>query len=207
LRRDSRDAHGLRCFGHHDPTTTAAAPLGGPKRDGDLDKLGPEQPGDAGIKHAAKVFAALPYVTVSADVIAARLLLFGPFVKALFLEVACMSSSASASATPGSRAGERGRPRLPRPQLPPSCRRQGNRPSKATERQGKTTARQPRRQPSRADVIAALARAGRPLSNEQLAAELGVTEGAASRIRKHEASQLSVERRVKELQISLAARH
>ncbi len=49
-----------------------------------------EQVDNAGLKHAAKVFAALPFVTAEPATIERALVLFTPFVKALFLEIACI---------------------------------------------------------------------------------------------------------------------
>ncbi|KAB2912763.1 MAG: hypothetical protein F9K29_17975 [Hyphomicrobiaceae bacterium] len=53
-----------------------------------LSNMKAEQVENADIKHAAKVFAALPFVTAEAPAIERALLLFFPFVKAMFLEIA-----------------------------------------------------------------------------------------------------------------------
>jgi uncharacterized membrane protein len=49
-----------------------------------------ERETDAGTRHAARVFASLPWVSVEPAAIEKALLLFTPFVKALFLEIATL---------------------------------------------------------------------------------------------------------------------
>ena len=55
---------------------------------GRLANMRGEQIENAGLKHAARVFAALPLVQSQPEAIERALLLFTPFVKALFLEIA-----------------------------------------------------------------------------------------------------------------------
>lgn len=205
LARECKSGRGTRCKGVEATVMVYEAAVKG--HQSDLAKLGPAQPEDAGVRHAAQVFAALPYVTAPADVIASQLLLFGPFVKALFLEVACIvflgiglghGRPAQGIATPG----------LPRTRLvaQPAIRIPSQLALPAPRLQSGLGADMERA------VLDALSRARRPLSNEELAGEVGVTPGAASKIRKRvernlrleSGRGLCVERDGRQLAISLA---
>lgn len=163
---------------------------------------------NAGLKHAAAVFAALPGVTASERTIERALTLFGPFVKAVFLEVATIVFL-------GLGLGHRARPEPPvrraepepeaiveiapepRPTPPPA-------PPKGPRKRKPRTVLPPNVIPlSRHPVVKALEEAGRPLSNRELARAMAVSDGEASKRWQEVAGVLDVCRQGKHLQLSL----
>ena len=125
-----------------------------------LRALPPEQTPNADVRAAAALFARLPFVSMSASAIEALLLLVFPFLQALFCEI---------GAIVGFSVGL-GHARVARVSKEPAV---------STE-----FPEERKRKPKLSDadlVRAALARAGRPVSNDELAALMGVTKGEASK--------------------------
>ena len=121
---------------------------------GRLANMKPQQVENPGMKHAAKVFAALPMVSTPAETIERTLLLFVPFAKALFLEAATVVFLGIGLGT--------------------------QKPLPATIR--KPLALPAPRKPSDAEaVLAALRSAGRPLTNDELAQALSISKGESSK--------------------------
>jgi hypothetical protein len=112
------------------------------------------------VRAAAALFARLPFVSMSASAIEALLLLVFPFLQALFCEI---------GAIVGFSVGL-GHARVSRVSKEPAV---------SIEFPGER-----KRKPKLSDadlVRAALARAGRPVSNDELASLMGVTKGEASK--------------------------
>jgi hypothetical protein len=131
-----------------------------------LRNLRPEQIANADLRAAAQLLSRLPLVTTTAEKTEALLQLFLPFMLSLFCEVGAIVGY---SVGLGHRTAM---PRIATPandqQLPPKL--------PATER------RQQLPRSSDAEmVLKALQRAGRPVSNAELATLLGVTPGEASK--------------------------
>lgn len=173
--------------------------------------LGPTLAEGGGVAHAAKVLAALPWVTTPAAEIEARLVLLLPFIAALLTELAAIVFGASAIgvspvrsdsaqtsfpvAAPAVPAGPRDEPpgggggrrvaadaeRLPAP---------GN-----VVRLQQPAARHP--------VIDALASVDGPVNVRGIARLMGVTDGEASRRWREVADQLRVERQGRDVWLSL----
>jgi hypothetical protein len=197
---------GPRCAGRTKLADAAASHV--EVLEGRLAKAKPRQIENAGLKHAAKVFAALPWVAAGEQAIERALILFGPFVKALFLEIATivfLGIGLGHEPRPMQRTGAimqrdelaslRAKFFAPDPPPAPS-------PPKG-----------PRRTPKRPDnvvafkakhpVITALEQAGRPVSNRELARLMQVSEGEASKRWQEVAGELLVCRQGKHLQLSL----
>lgn len=171
---------------------------------------------NAGIKHAAAVFAALPGVTAGEQTIERGLALFGPFIKALFLEVACIvflglglghrprpaSAPATAAPAPAAELVEiRERffdpepvPPAPAP-VPPKGPRRSRKRRQALGPNVVVFSKHP--------VVKALEDAGRPLTNRQLARAMAVSDGEASKRWQEVADQLDVCRQGKHRILSL----
>ncbi len=147
------------------------------------------------LRHAAKVFAALPMVTASEDHIFAQLVLFTPVMKAVFLELATLVFLGIALGHRAT-AGATSQGALPVTRLV----------SHPVARIPSQLALPAPRDPVEQLMIDALGKASRPLSNEELAATIGVTPGAASKIRARIGDRVRVERNGRELAISLAVR-
>lgn len=129
-----------------------------------LSNMRPAQVENAGLKHAAEVLAILPF-TGTAETIERNLSLLLPFARALFLEIGTivflsLGFSGVAHASPS----------FPK--------------TKEIESKAFTTYVLPARLPLLSEedmVLDALDRAGRPVSNEELAKLLGCSEGESSR--------------------------
>ncbi len=121
----------------------------------------PEQPSNPGLHHAAQVFAALPFAG-SAERIEHGLVLFSPFVKALFLEIATVVffGIGLGHRTVAARAGS------------VSCA-----PVTIFARRSLSTVVDN----DAATVVNALKTVREPVSNDELAALMSVTKGEASR--------------------------
>lgn len=120
----------------------------------------PEQPANPGLHHAAEVFAALPFAG-SAGAIEHGLVLFSPFIKALFLEVATVVFM-------GIGLGHRTSARVARVA---NCAPVTT--VVATVANSCDT--------DTVAVLSALRHIGRTVSNDEIAALMGVTKGEASR--------------------------
>lgn len=159
---------------------------------GRLANMKPQQIENPGQKHAAKVFAALPFVKMDASEIERGLVLFTPFAKALFLEIATIVFLGI------------GLGRRPVVQFLPlhsgfTFRKAGNRVE--FPRRERTTDEQL--------VLNALLRAGRALSNEELAREMGTSPAEASKRRQvcEASGVVKTEKSGKYLLISPATAH
>jgi hypothetical protein len=177
-----------------------------------LAKMKPRQVANAGLKHAAKVFATLPLVTADEAKIERWLVLFSPFVKALFLEVATLVFL-------GIGIGHQRRPQRPaateevhlaelrekffKPEqpTPPHGPRRTRKalPSNVVAFQRPALPRPESTHP----VIQALQQAGRPLSNRELARAMHVSQGESSKRWQEVAHLLNVCRDGKHLRLSL----
>jgi len=123
----------------------------------------PEQPANPGLHHAAEVFAALP-LAGSAASIERGLVLFSPFVKALFLEIATVVFMGI---------GLSGREQRPKREAEaPLEQKEPFQFHRRTLEPLSTDA---------ATVVRALQTVRRPVSNDELAALMSVTKGEASR--------------------------
>lgn len=131
-----------------------------------LAKLPAELPINTRLRVAAALFAALPYVTTPAAEIERRLAIIDPVLPALFLE---LGSIVFFSIGLG-----RGRQHRATPGVAPAH------PGKRTTPRLASASSRPRDDDSSA-VIAALALARRPVSNNELARLLGVSKGEASK--------------------------
>lgn len=172
---------------------------------------------NAGLKHAAAVFAALPGVTADERTIERGLTLFGPFIKALFLEVATIVFL-------GLGLGHRHRPAqepaatvsLPTAELVEIRERfftpdDEPRPTPPTGPPRGARKRPPRRVlppnviplPRAHPVIQALETANRPLTNRELARAMSVSDGEASKRWQEVAGHLDVCRQGKYRLLSL----
>ena len=127
-----------------------------------LRKQAPEQIANSDIRAAAELVARLPFVTASVVAVEALLQLAFPFLQSLFCEIGAVVGFAIGI---GHAATQSRRLPPPLPKFPPQ-------PTAATVSAPETDA---------ATVIAALAKAKRPLTNDELAAKLGVTKGEASK--------------------------
>jgi hypothetical protein len=134
----------------------------------ELRLMAPEQPENADIKHAAKVFAQLPWVTSTPQQIEELLVLFLPFFKASFSEVATIVFASIGL-------GHRRQPsRVSNPATVSAPETVAGR---------RTVARKPGKRSAGDEqaVRAALAKAGGKASNAELARLMGVSEGEASK--------------------------
>lgn len=147
-----------------------------------------------GYTHAARVIAALPGVTVNVDALEERLELLMPFLTVLITELGTIVFAHIGCAHAG--------------RVAPSAN--DNAPSQADTAQTSFPVPPPTNGgqtviPDDHPVVVALRRAQRPLSNDELAAEMGVTKGEASKRRDEVAGRLDVKRDGKFLRIALVA--
>ena len=126
----------------------------------------PEQIANGDIKHAANLFAQLPFVAAEARVIEATLLLLFPFIQSLFCEIAAIVGFSIALGHRKVKVIEASvvddKKALPIPE-------------KLSPLKIKTV------KDEAEEVIAALKKAGRPVSNEELAGLMAVSPGEASK--------------------------
>lgn len=166
---------------------------------GRLANMRGEQVADAGTKHAAKVFASLPWVTADAAAIERTLVLTTPFLKALFLEIATLvffgiglhrreATISQGIATAQGTTGET-HAALPLRSLPS----RSSFPRLALPSPKETH-----------PVIAALEAARRPVANFELADLMDCSPGEASKRCREVAEQLRVVRQGKRFAITLA---
>lgn len=126
----------------------------------------PEQIANADIKAAAMLIAKMPFATADASVIEAALMLFFPFAQALFCEIAAIVGFSIALGHRNIKVIEGGvvdRKVLPSPETVAPLKIRPVKPDEAEE------------------VIAALKKAKRPVSNAELAGLMAVSEGEASK--------------------------
>lgn len=168
------------------------------------------QPEQAGLAHAATVFATLPGVTAEAGTIERGLFLILPFIKALFLEVACIvflsiglghrvqPQAAEAETAPAELVAIRERFFDPEPAAPPP-------PSPPLRpRRKRRTALGPNVVAFGSHpVVKALEKVDRPVSNRELAKLMSVSDGEASKRWQEVVHALDVCRQGKQLQLSL----
>lgn len=193
---ECKSGEGTKCKGRTKLRTAAESHLG--VLEARLELSRPAQQENASQKHAAKLFAALPFVSASAEQIEGLLDLFVPFFKALFLELATIlflglgighGKRASVAAGGSVATGQA------------TFSASFSRPAIVGKRSfGKRSC-------GKDAVISALAAAGRPLSNGELAAAMRVSHGEASKRRKEIEHLLSTERRGKQVAVSLRQLH
>ncbi len=129
----------------------------------------PEQPSNPGLHHAAQVFAALPFAS-DAERIEHGLVLFTPFAKALFLEVATvifLGIGLGSTVRTGVAADPNRQQNDTTVECAPCPKPKLNRPHQQS--------------PTVATVVEALRTVSGPVTNDQLAKLLGVDKGEASR--------------------------
>lgn len=148
----------------------------------------PDQIANSDIRAAAELVAKLPFVGGDVDSVAATLLLVFPFLQALFCEVAAICGFSIG---------------LAHVRLPVASFQQVEIQRVSTEMRRKA------RTPDEQLVLDALSRAGRPLSNEELADELGCSTGEATKRRQvcEASGVIKTERAGKYLMISPATAH
>jgi hypothetical protein len=86
--KECSSGEGARCRGARSTASDAEARYSSATKA--LATAAPERRADAGLAHAARVFAAMPLVTADAAAIEVGLALLFPFAKACFMEVACI---------------------------------------------------------------------------------------------------------------------
>lgn len=170
------------------------------------------QPEQAGLAHAATVFATLPGVTAKAEGIERGLILLLPFIKALFLEVACIvflsiglghrrppaPAPAVVAETPAELVAIRERFFDPEPVAPPPPS-----PPPRPRRKRRTALGSNVVAFGSHPVVKALAKVDRPVSNRELAKLMSVSDGEASKRWQEVVHALDVCRQGKQLQLSL----
>lgn len=210
---ECQSGKGSKCDGKAYSVTTYEAAVSG--YDAKLDEIGPEKSANL-YAHAAKVFAALPWVTADADAIEEALTLILPYVLVAVVEIATLVFGGMAITHTHSTA-------------PAPTRTHSSEETAQTSfpdltevdprwfQPDPTPPRGPRKSPPKLPenvvalrahpVIRALeATGGSVSSNKELAELLGVSTGEASKMHQEVADQLDTERVGKELRISLRRR-
>lgn len=191
---------GKMCDGKSYSVRTYEAALAG--YDAKLAALGPAKVA-SGYRHAAEVLAALPFTTESADAIEARLTLVLPYLLVMVVEVATLTFSNMAighrlpAKAPTSQPTFASNPTAPQP---PKGGRKIKRISPAKVPANVVSFAGKR------EAIAALEKAGRPISNRELANLMGVTDGEASKRVRELGDLVEVRRNGKALSIGLRQR-
>lgn len=159
-------------------------------------------PENGGLKHAAQVFAEIPWIKADAKTIERQLVMLLPFAKALFLELSTLLFLGI---------GLGHAPRQPAPAPAASIEEPAPTPAAPPPKGRKR--REPRRVlppnviplpvPRTHPVIQALETAGRPLTNRELARLMGVSDGEASKRCREVAAYTDVCRQGKYVLVSL----
>lgn len=134
----------------------------------------PEQIAHADIRAAAELLARLPYMTASVSSIEASLQLLQPFMLSLFCEIAAIVGFSMGLG--------HGRRQFPANVIALPAPGTVSKPMETVSTHQKPAKPLKPRRPGDFEVVqAALARAGRPVTNDELAALLKVTKGEASK--------------------------